>query len=228
MPYVHTLCLTQDMLYSMYRLYAQHRTHCTVCMYRSHIQHSIYCTVCTDPMYNTVHTVQYVQISYTTQHILYSTYRSHVQHSIYCTVCTDLIYNTAHTVQYVQISYTTQHTLYSMYRSHVQYNTVHTTIFSVSDSCFTVSGPIIKASCETNHCIHKYGGGGVCVFVCVCVCMCVCVCLCVRACVCVYMCVYQCVPYNQKYWRKEYLAVCRIQGIGGFYFGRWQAQVIIR
>ena len=27
------------------------------------------------------------------------------------------------------------------------------------------------------------------------------------------------IPYNQKYWRKEYLAVCRILGYSRFYFG---------
>ena len=61
---------TQYTLYSTYRSHVQHSTHCS--MYRS--------------LYNTVHTVQYVQISY----------------------------NTAYTVQYVQISCTTQHTLYSI------------------------------------------------------------------------------------------------------------------
>ena len=40
-------------------------------------------------MHNTVYAVQYVQISCTTQYILYSMYRSHVQHSTHCTVCTD-------------------------------------------------------------------------------------------------------------------------------------------
>ena len=45
----------------------------------SHVQHSVYCTVFTDLMYYTVYTVQYVQISCTTQHTLCSMYRSHVQ-----------------------------------------------------------------------------------------------------------------------------------------------------
>ena len=31
-------------------------------MYRSYVQHTIHCTVCTDLMYNTLYTVQYVQI----------------------------------------------------------------------------------------------------------------------------------------------------------------------
>ena len=76
----------------MYLLYVQ----CTV-------QHSIHCIVCTNVMYNTVYTVLYVQISCTTQYILYCMYRSHVQHIIHCTACTNLMYNTVHTVQYVQI-----------------------------------------------------------------------------------------------------------------------------
>ena len=103
----------------MYRSYVQHSIHYTLCtdhMYNTvffcfflHtvlLQHSTHCTVCTDLMYKTVHTVQYVQISCTTQCTLYSVYSS--------------MYSTVHTVQYVQLSCTTQYTLYSMDESHVQ------------------------------------------------------------------------------------------------------------
>ena len=76
-PYVQISCTTQYTLfimnkshvqhmqctlYSMYRSYVQHSTHALYSMCRSHVQHSIHCTVCIDLMYNTVHTVQYVQI----------------------------------------------------------------------------------------------------------------------------------------------------------------------
>ena len=84
-------------------------------------------TALTDLMYNTVYTVQYVQISCTTQYTLYIMYRSHVQNSIHRTVCTDLMYNTVYTIQYVQILCTTQHTLFGMYRSYVQH-TIHCTV----------------------------------------------------------------------------------------------------
>ena len=73
----------------MYRSHVQHSTHCTVCtdpivqhsthctactdpctkqytlysMYRSHVQHSTHCTACTDIMYNTVYTVQFINMS---------------------------------------------------------------------------------------------------------------------------------------------------------------------
>ena len=35
------------------------------------------------------------------------------------------------------------------------------------------------------------------------------------------------IPYSLKYWRKEYLAVCRILGYWWVFFGGWRAQVII-
>ena len=73
-------------------------------MYRLHVQHSTHNTVCTAHMYNTVHTVQYVQISCTMQYTQYGMYRSHVQHSTHSTVCTDHTYNTVYSVQYVQIT----------------------------------------------------------------------------------------------------------------------------
>ena len=107
-------------------------------------------------MYNTVYTIQYVQMSCTTQYTLY-------------TVCTGVMYNTVYTIQYVQMSCTTQYTLYtvctdvmyntvytvySMYRCHVQHSIHYTVCTDVMyNTVYTIQ--YVQMSCTTQYTLYS-------------------------------------------------------------------------